>query len=1636
MLLVDYLSGKYRRSLMHSMLFIIVLGLMVFGTAFADSHIKEISDTPINVSNISLETSLNLTQYKGLLIQDSAPWDSDTNSIALNNLGIQYDTIGSNSLSTTDLSNYKFIMYASDQTTTYYQNIAASINKIEDFVAHGGFLIAHCCDQGWAGGEWSGFKILPGAGVVGHINDYRQDQHIVRSNNPIVSELWDPMLYNWFYSTHGYFTNLPQGASVVMTTGGNLPTYIDYKFGLGRVIATMQTVEWGYTRRGITQLLNNEIKYATSGIEPKIYDLKVSGGISKYEGKYSGTTFRRGENKPKFEVTSTLSSGDKLMIDIYKNGNLLTTLPAIDNVVEGKSTTFWSWTSNTWSRIPDDIEVGTYKAKARIVSKKGIELSISNEIEFYVIFDYNIGDFFVESNNNYAVNFDKKSGTYNYPLDQYNENIFGNAISIVDGQTNLQEASTLISQYASHHPHACVGKDDCEGSPACRHYAWAVIEDCRAVGIPARFLWAIGDFHDGGRMWNGEWDTKFNHAFTEVKNRNNEWIHYDPDWEDNNQFGCDEYAKVGAEFRPDASGYWVSAPTKITDSGSNEQPANVYDRYTFCSDATNIAFLNPPYDYGKTMQFEVTVKNEGAIPIGTHVYVRVFDVPSKLLGLIEHQVADIKLADNLDAGSSITQQFSYILPDYGILNSFYKSIGDRCVKAVVYYKADDNGEVVTSSLSERIPGLGIGSMQSIVIEGKEQRLTNASFISLDRTMERSLIKETYILKNNATFEVKSESAGIGNYLKSVISIENPSETKQSYTYFTQLLGLGNVVFIPSVGNVSTNTTSLNVSTKYFITYNNSTGTNENVSIHEFSANMTIKSICMREFGGISGVLMNVTYDKELDRESSHDLMMYLSNREGNGLSFSKIHAGFATEIVDKGDSLVDMDISALVNNKVGDFVPINVKLRNNGVEKESLTVGVNVTKIIDNIPPTTLVLYDNTSRALVSPGIEDVVTFLVPTNQSTKSGYWNIVTENNKSIKSKGSVLIDDAFDLNITRNEIVSRYSQLPVNISINNTWDVTVHGVTAEIALGNFFSTGDSNEILVGDLLPHQNITLQWQLNASSLGNLPIEVQVTSSDGGYDSISSSIIVLSQPVLWIPSVTESAFNAGGQNGLPVDIKIYNIGDLKSNNVSVNLVLPTGANATENIWFLDELPGNSNATLHTSVTWDAEDDFIINVYAFDDSGNSASSAIYIDIPSALYYPDFTDTANADSWRSWLVLQNPSNSTANITLDLRSRSGSLLYTGGSEIPAHGVSAISPRDLVGTDCAGSAIIRSDQQIIGTCQITRNSNEMCMGYNALDHGSTTLYYPDFTDTAGPNSWRSWLILQNPTSSPVNLSLDIKSRTGSVLYSGNLTISPYAVNAIRPRNLAGADCAGSVLITSDLPITGTCQITRNSNKMCMSYNALDHGSATLYYPDFTDTADPNSWRSLLVLQNPWVYPANLTYEIRSRAGDILYTGNDTIIPYGVSAIGPRNLIGSDCSGSVIITSDLPIMGSCQITRNSNEMCMSYNALDQGSTALYYADFTDTANPYSWRSLLAIQNPTVSAANITLEIRSRAGDLLYSGAQVIPAYGVNAIRPRNLAGSDCSGSVMVSSDQPIMGTCQITRNDNSKSMSYSAAFG
>lgn len=185
---------------------------------------------------------------KALLIEDILPWGFNSNSGTLTNIGIPFDKISSSNLATQDLNGYNFVVYASDQPQSYYDNINASFSKIDDYVKAGGILIAHACIWGWQDGSWIGLDFLPGN--LSAVKEYSNSVSITDPNSPIVSGPYGTLtaadFQGWNYTTHGYFTGLLPGTEVALDLNDpNKPIYITYGWGSGEVRATMMTVEWG-----------------------------------------------------------------------------------------------------------------------------------------------------------------------------------------------------------------------------------------------------------------------------------------------------------------------------------------------------------------------------------------------------------------------------------------------------------------------------------------------------------------------------------------------------------------------------------------------------------------------------------------------------------------------------------------------------------------------------------------------------------------------------------------------------------------------------------------------------------------------------------------------------------------------------------------------------------------------------------------------------------------------------------------------------------------------------------------------------------------------------------------------------------------------------------------------------------------------------------------------------------------------------------------------------------------------------------------------------------------------------------------------------------------------------------------------
>ncbi len=227
-----------------------------------------------------------------LLIQDNPPWspagNHDPRGAFVTELIAQekdWCAIGSDAIDATDLSQFKVIIIPSQQSSTYYSNImpgGAIHPDIDTFVTNGGVLSASLASL--FGDSWEPSTF------VGGLTHSGQDG-LLSSNDNAIADATHPLitgaspcpggncgaivdaganndLDSWGFSSHGFFTSLPAGTTVILTTAvGSEPVAIEYPHGSGVVVANLNTDAWRYNGQGGGQDLQyvaNDIAYQNS----------------------------------------------------------------------------------------------------------------------------------------------------------------------------------------------------------------------------------------------------------------------------------------------------------------------------------------------------------------------------------------------------------------------------------------------------------------------------------------------------------------------------------------------------------------------------------------------------------------------------------------------------------------------------------------------------------------------------------------------------------------------------------------------------------------------------------------------------------------------------------------------------------------------------------------------------------------------------------------------------------------------------------------------------------------------------------------------------------------------------------------------------------------------------------------------------------------------------------------------------------------------------------------------------------------------------------------------------------------------------------------------------------------------------
>ena len=113
----------------------------------------------------------------------------------------------------------------------------------------------------------------------------------------------------------------------------------------------------------------------------------------------------------------------------------------------------------------------------------------------------------------------------------------------------------------------------------------------------------------------------------------------------------------------------------------------------------------------------------------------------------------------------------------------------------------------------------------------------------------------------------------------------------------------------------------------------------------------------------------------------------------------------------------------------------------------------------------------------------------------------------------------------------------------------------------------------------------------------------------------------------------------------------------------------------------------------------------------------------------------------------------------------------------------------------------------------------------------------------------------------------------------------------------------------------------------LCVGLSGAQTWTSGLSFPSFTDTTDPNGWRSWICIANPYDAPVDYELTIWDHNGVFLGGISGQLPASGSFFIRPRNIVGRDCVGSAAVVSNIPITGILEKTRKNNQMTNSYSA-------------------------------------------------------------------------------------------------------------
>jgi subtilisin family serine protease len=302
---------------------------------------------PVQGENITLNNQktkrVSVTSAKPIaLFKDRDPWGYASNEEVLLKYGLPYTVFTSSDMGSVNLSEYGKIVIASQQPYPFYFKIEQNRPWFEAYISNGSVFELHGAE--WSSDDWSGL-VMPGGftSMLDLSNDVtvNMPNHVILNYPNVVTTA---ELDWWNYATHGWLTNFSiKPIKIITQEPTKNPCLVEFPYGDGYVVATMQTLEWAYAHE-YSPFLENVILYLPVRQE---HDILV--GITVPEVL-------------KFNETNIISANvwniglldeTDVAVDFIINGTVLgsKTIPFIQNGTDTSISFNWTPTAVGWYNV-------------------------------------------------------------------------------------------------------------------------------------------------------------------------------------------------------------------------------------------------------------------------------------------------------------------------------------------------------------------------------------------------------------------------------------------------------------------------------------------------------------------------------------------------------------------------------------------------------------------------------------------------------------------------------------------------------------------------------------------------------------------------------------------------------------------------------------------------------------------------------------------------------------------------------------------------------------------------------------------------------------------------------------------------------------------------------------------------------------------------------------------------------------------------------------------------------------------------------------------------------------------------------------------------------------------------------------